>query len=686
MSSQSPTVSVLIVSYNVKQYLLHAIDTVIASNYDGEIEVIVTDNNSYDGSVEALAKTYPKVKTIPNQENVGFGKAVNQAAKIASGDYLLILNPDTIMEESTISTFVDYMESKTHVGMIGPKILNADGSLQPACKRSFPRPMVALPKLLGLSKLFPNSKWAGKYNLTYLDPDVIHSVDAISGSCMFVRKNIFDQIGGFDEQFFMFGEDIDLCYQIKNNDFEIHYVPTAKIIHFHGESVKSAPYDSLHAFYSAMILFSEKHFSSSQMRFTRLFINSGVRVRKLIAFIGSIKSQIVSVSLDAISVLIAFSIAIPLRFIDFEPVIRTKGFIPVIYVIFWLLIGSLFQLYSRYILSYTRAIMSSIAGFFLAAAFTYIFKQFAFSRLVIIVAAMLITLIIPGWRMLFHYLMSHGLFKPVKDKNNILFSRKTLIIGTDKEAIRIARHLSKRFDSGLELVGFCDNELTIPIEELPIPFVGRLSDLRGIIKKYNIREIIFPTAQYASKNVLSIMDETKDLRLTYRMVPRNQDILLGKASIEDIGDYSFVNIEYTLFHRLNWFIKRFFDIIIAVSLSIIFSPISLFKLSGRQSKSFWGVDNTTFKGTIYKSRYIFIQNLPLLKKIIEGKMSFVGSSLITANEDNPNLICVPGLTGMQRLRNVNFTAEDQRVLDHYYIQNQSFTLDLEIIMKTVFTG
>lgn len=686
MYPKQPAVSVLIVSYNVKQYLLHAIDTVRASNYNGHIEIIVTDNNSYDGSAEALKQSHPAVQIIANTENVGFGKAVNQGAEIATGDYLLILNPDTIIEESTIATFVEYMQSKPQVGMIGPKILNADGTLQPACKRSFPRPMVALPKLLGLSKLFPKSKWAGKYNLTYLDPDEIHSVDAISGSCMFVRKTIFEEIMGFDERFFMFGEDIDLCYQIKNKGFEIHYVPTAKIIHFHGESVKSAPYDSIQAFYSAMVLFADKHFSASQKRFTRIFINTGVHFRKLIAFIGGAKSQIVSVSLDAIAVLIAFSLAIPIRFVDYEPVIRTKGFIPGIYVVFWLLIGALFQLYSRYILSYTRAILSSIAGFFIATAFTYYFKQFAFSRLVIIVATILITLLIPGWRMLFHYFMSRGFLKHVKDKNNILFSRKTLIIGTDQEAIRIARHLSKRFDTGLELVGFCDNELSVPVEELPISFVGRLSDIRGIIKKLNIREIIFPTAQYASKNVLSIMDDTKDLRLTYRMVPRHQDFLLGKASIEDIGDYSFVHIEYTLFHRLNWFIKRIFDITTAGILIVLFSPVFLFKIGTRQQLNFWGVDNSQFSGTILKSRFKFIRDLPLLMKIISGKMSFVGSSLVTTAERNPNLICLPGLTGMQRLRNVNFSADDQRVLDHYYIQNHSFTLDMEIIMKTVFNG
>ncbi len=684
MDPKNPTVSVLIVSYNVKQYLLHCIDTVLSSSYKGDIDVVVVDNNSYDGSAEAIKDLPENIQIIHNSTNLGFGKAVNQAADVANGDYYLILNPDTILEESTVETFVNYMESQNHVGMVGPKILNTDGSLQPACKRSFPRPMVALPKLLGLSKLFPRSKWAGKYNLTYLDPDDIHSVEAISGSCMFIRSDLYHDLHGFDERYFMFGEDLDLCFQVKISGKEIHYLPEAKIIHFHGESVKSAPYDSIQAFYSAMILFADKYFSVGQKRMTRFMVKAGVRFRKTIAIIGGSKSQILSISLDAFAVLTAFAIAIPIRFTDFEPVVVTRGFIPGIYVVFWLIINATFQLYSRYILSYTRAILSSLSGFFIATAFTYFFKQFAFSRLVIIVATLLITVLIPGWRMLFHYWMSRGYFTQVKDKNNILFARKTLIIGTDKEAIRIAKHLSKRFETGLELVGFCDSELTVPQDELPIPFVGRISDIRGIIDKLKIREIIFPSSSYVSKNGLSIMDNTKDLRLTYRMVPRNQDILLGKASIEELGDYSFVHIEYTLFHRVNWVVKRLFDIVFASAIMIICSPVYLFMHGRRIRQDYWGEDNTTINASIFDSKIQFIKYLPLMAQIIQGKMSFVGSKLVPTNVDDPHLICIPGLTGMQRLRNINFSADDQRVLDHYYIQNQGLTLDLEIILKTVF--
>jgi len=206
-------VSVIIVSYNVRSYLAHAIDAILKSNYK-QLEIIVVDNHSYDGTCDYLKENYQDIhslKVISNSENVGFGKAVNQASEVASGKYIMVLNPDTIIEENTISTLVDYINKNSNVGMVGPKILNADGTLQLACKRSFPTIKVALPKLLGLDRVFPKSRWAGKYNLTYLDPEKIHKVDAISGSCMVIKSKIFKEINGFDEKFFMFGEDLDLC-------------------------------------------------------------------------------------------------------------------------------------------------------------------------------------------------------------------------------------------------------------------------------------------------------------------------------------------------------------------------------------------------------------------------------------------------------------------------------------------
>jgi len=681
-------VSVLLVNYNVKQYLLHSIQSILQSQYDGEIEIIIVDNHSFDGSVAEVKSRFPEIPVIENADNSGFGKAVNQATKAASGEYYLILNPDTVIQENTIAVLAQYMVDHPEVGLVGPKILNADGSLQLACKRSFPTIGVALPKLLGLTKLFPKSKWAGKYNLTYLDPDLNHEVDAVSGSCMFVASSIFQELDGFDERFFMFGEDLDLCYRIQKSGHKIHYVPDTQIIHYHGESVKTAPYDSINAFYQAMILFSQKHFSKGQGLITKWAIRLGVLFRKIISLVGKWRSSILSVSLDALVVLIAFLIAIPLRFNNFEPIIVSHGLVPVVYIFFWLVVGSLFQLYSRYILSYTRAILASVSGFFLAVAFTYFFKQYAFSRLVIILATTIITILIPGWRILAHFMMSRGLLRPVKERHNVLFMRRTLIIGTDSQSLRIAENIQQRFDTGLDIVGFCDRELKLDPKELSRPFLGNIEDLKTIIRTQGIREIIFSSQDYSNKDILNLMDKTKNLRLTYRMVPRNQDILLGKASVEELGDYSFVNIEYTLFHRLHIVTKRIFDVIMSALLLVIFSPIIITNvlIGSVISKEYWGENGERFVFHEFKSNNRFIADLLLLWAVLRGRISFVGSPLVKATEVDPKSICKPGLTGLARIRNINNIDHEYSILDHYYVQNQSLTLDLEIIVKTVFSN
>ena len=686
MSLVAPKVSVLIVSYNVKQYIIHCIDSVNKSDYTGLIEIIVVDNNSFDGSLDEIKSKMKSVICIINDINVGFGKAVNQAAKVATGEYYFILNPDTIIEESTISTFVNYLEKDPAIGLVGPKIVNSDGSLQKGSKRSFPTISVAFPKLIGFDKIFPNSKWAGRYNLNYLNPNEIHKVDAISGSCMFIRSELFNKIGGFDERFFMFGEDLDLCYQVYKQGREVHYMPTTQIMHYQGESVKSAPYDSLNAFYQAMILFSEKHFSKGRSILSKLVIRLGIFIRKLISIINEKRSQIISVALDALVVLIAFLIAFPLRLNSLDAFIVSKGLIPGVYIIFWIMVCALFELYSRYILSYTRAIMASLSGFFLAVVFTYFFKQYAFSRLVIIVATTIITILIPGWRILAHYLMSHGVLKQTKEKHHVLFARKTIIMGTDNEAIKIAKNIQKRFDTGLDIFGFVDHKLTIESKDLFLPFLGAVSDLRDLVITHNIHEIIFSTDSFSNQEILDLMDETKDLTLTYRMVPHNQEVLLGKASVEDVGDYSFVNIEYNLYHRLHKFTKRAFDILFAIVLSIILAPITIINALTKKIEKieFWGENGNRFTALMLKSRKKVVQKYLYLYSILKGDMSFVGSLLLRTSQSDPNLICKPGLTGLGKMRNSKFTQSDRNVLDHYYVQNQSLILDIEIILKTIF--
>ena len=680
------SVSVIIVSYNVKQYVTHCIETVLSSDFIGEKDIIVVDNNSFDETSQSIRNNFPDVKLIAKRKNVGFGKAVNLAAETAKGQYLLILNPDTIIQENTISTFVNYLKTHPEVGLIGPKIMNPDGTLQLTCKRSFPTLRVALPKLLGLSKIFPKTKWAGKYNLTYLDPNKIHSVDAVSGSCMFVRKTLFHEIDGFDEQFFLFGEDLDLCYRMKQMGHEIHYVPSTQILHYKGESVKFAPYDSISAFYNAMILFYKKHFSKNKHILFRFGIHFGIQFHKFIAFITESRSQILSVIIDSCVVFFAFLITFFLRFSNLEPLYISHGLIPTIYIFFWLIVGSFFQLYGRHILSYSRAALSALTGFFVVVAFTYFFKQFAFSRLVLITATGIVTLLIPGWRLIIHFIMSRGyLHNQIKDKHNILFTKKTMVIGANNEGIQIVKKIHGRVNFGLNIIGFVDSKMGKTQDELPVPFLGTIKNIRGIIKKHKIREIIFSNNTLPNNKIVSLMDDTKDLHLTYRMVPRHQDIIIGKGSIEEIGELSFINIDYSLYNQINKVAKRSFDIVFSFFLLLPFSPVIVFKLLKypQRKMTFWGEKSKIITAYILQSKNKFIKILPLFWTILKGDLSFVGSSLVESTAKDPKLICTPGLSSLDKIKKMHVNYSYRNQFDRYYVQNQSLGLDIEIILKMI---
>lgn len=256
-------ISVIIVNYNVREFLNNALVSLLKALEGYSSEVFVVDNASDDGSIELIQQRFPQVHLIVNKSNVGFAKANNQALTLATGKYLLLLNPDTIVQEDTFSKLIEFFSKNNTAGMVGCKILNPDGSLQLACRRSFPTPWTAFTKTFGLSSLFPKSKLFARYNLTYLDPDKPCEVDAISGSFMMMKREVFEKIGGLDETFFMYGEDLDLCYRIQQSGWKVFYVPATSIIHYKGESTKRSDIDELKVFYTAMRLFVRKHHTGS---------------------------------------------------------------------------------------------------------------------------------------------------------------------------------------------------------------------------------------------------------------------------------------------------------------------------------------------------------------------------------------------------------------------------------------
>jgi hypothetical protein len=255
----TPRVSIIIVNWKTPRLLAACLDSLAADPCCQEFEIVVVDNASGDGSVEMLAERYAQVKVIANCQNVGFSKACNQAIPVVSGRYVLLLNPDTVVAVAAVSTLADFLEANPGCGAVGPKVLNPDGTLQLACRRSFPDPVAAFFRLTYLSRLFPGNRALARYNLTYADPDAVLEVDALSGSCMMVRQEAIEMVGLLDEDIFMFGEDIDWCWRIKQAGWKVYYVPQAVVYHYHGAASRLRPVGATINLHKGMEVFYRKH-------------------------------------------------------------------------------------------------------------------------------------------------------------------------------------------------------------------------------------------------------------------------------------------------------------------------------------------------------------------------------------------------------------------------------------------
>ena len=253
------TLSVVIVNYNVKHYLEQCLESVCRASEGLQVEVFVVDNLSTDGSIPYLRTRFPEVNFIENKENVGFARANNQAIRLAKGKYVLLLNPDTIVTEHTFADFITFMDAHPEAGAAGAYMLRTDGTFAPESRRGLPTPFVAFCKMSGLASLFPKSRLFGRYYMRYLDENETNEIEVISGAFMWLRREALDKAGLLDEDFFMYGEDIDLSYRIVKSGYKNYFLPS-RMLHYKGESTEKSSYRYVYTFYQAMRLFFRKHF------------------------------------------------------------------------------------------------------------------------------------------------------------------------------------------------------------------------------------------------------------------------------------------------------------------------------------------------------------------------------------------------------------------------------------------
>jgi len=277
--------SIIIVSYNTCDLTLNAIRSVFASKTNYLFEVFVVDNASKDQTVNRIRNEFPSVKLISNTENVGFSRANNQAIRQSQGDYVLLLNSDTVIETDTLDIVLNFMEENKKVGASGCKIVLPDGTLDKASRRGFPTPSASFYYVTGMNRLFPKNPRFNQYQLGHLDPDEVYPVDCLVGAFMVVRKEVIEQVGLLDEDYFMYGDDIDWCYRIKEAGWEIVYYPKTTIIHHKSASSRNKPAKIIYEFHRAMLLFYNKHYRKKYNLIVTLLVYLGICTNLSLAMI-----------------------------------------------------------------------------------------------------------------------------------------------------------------------------------------------------------------------------------------------------------------------------------------------------------------------------------------------------------------------------------------------------------------
>lgn len=280
--------SIVIVNYNTKDLLKQTIESVINNTKGIEYEIWVVDNSSKDGSVEMVQEEFKNVKLIASKENLGFPKGNNVAIRKATGRYILLLNSDTKVIGDNLQNCVSYMDQHKEIGALGCKVELPDGTLDHACKRGFPTPEASLYYFLKLNKIMKNKRKYGAYTASYLGEDEVGEVDALMGAFMMIPRTVIDKIGMLDEEFFMYGEDIDWCYRIKEAGYKIMYYPKEKIIHYKGSSSKKKKAKTTYEFHRAMILFYRKHYNDKYNIFVKVLVYIGVALRMILSMIKNL--------------------------------------------------------------------------------------------------------------------------------------------------------------------------------------------------------------------------------------------------------------------------------------------------------------------------------------------------------------------------------------------------------------
>lgn len=640
--------SVVIVNYNVKHFLEQALTSVQTAARGLETEVFVVDNNSVDGSVQMVREKFPWVKLVANKYNPGFSKGNNIAIEQARGKYVLLLNPDTVVEEDTFRKVVDFMEARPDAGALGVKMYNGEGEFLPESKRALPTPWVAFYKIFGLSRLFPKSKRFGKYHLTYLDPDETNEIEVLSGAFMLLRKSVLDEIGLLDETFFMYGEDIDLSYRVTQAGYKNYYFPETKIIHYKGESTRKGSLNYVLVFYKAMRIFAEKHFSSGRLSLYMFLIQTAIYFRAGLSIVKRLAQRLAFPVLEfGLFAALGFGVK------EFWEVWGHRGEYEPFFNKVLLGYAGVFTIYLWLSGAYKRPyrIRSIFLAIFLAfttiAVTNFLVKDINYSRAVPLLTsggALMTALLARAVR---NYARSGSFFLDERAR------RRVAVVARPDEARRIAGLLEDEVFYNCEIAGFVAPESAEATGE---EMLGEAAQLDEIARFYRLDEIIFCNKSLSTQEVIGHISRLAGQNLAFKIAPKDADYLVGPGAVLTAQR---LQPQLDNLRRADYRLqKKLFDFVMSVGLTVLW-PLTfwIYRRPGAALANLW----EALRGKYHLVGYIdgSQPGLPRLKKGLLNMRALSGDSKRRASLANA------------------------RQLDHLYARNYSPALDLQILSRGV---
>ena len=639
------TLSIIIVNYNVKHFLEQCLYSALkAADQMGNVEFFVVDNNSSDNSMHYLKPKFPSVTFLENKENLGFSKANNIALKYCKGEYILFLNPDTIVTEDCFTTCVEFFKNHTDCASLGLRMLDGTGKFLPESKRSFPSPITSFYKLVGLAFLFPKSRIFNQYALGYLDEKKSHEVDVLAGAFLMVRKDVLDKVGSFDETFFMYGEDVDLSYRLQQSGLKNYYLGELPIIHFKGESTKRGSLNYVKMFYNAMSIFVSKHYGGSKAKVFAFVINCAIWLRAFLSATKRLLSNLFMPIFDLVilNLIIFFTekgwIAIVRHGESFNNFF--VGYAAPFFSITFILVAWVNGIYDNLYKPSKAVAALIIATMAEMTIYSLLPDDIRFSRGVFLLAGVFSTIVITISRNLFIKMK----WIDVTNENDRM--QQTIIVGSQKEYDSVMA-IYKNAGLAERVLGRIAKE-----ENDTVAAIGHLSQLDLLLNTYEIKEVVFCEGEMTNRNIIDIIQSSKHT-INFRFHAAFSSSIVGSDNKTTAGESLTADGYFHLYQPYYRRIKRMLDFAISAFILLTF-PLQLLFIK----RPFKGLLNAIY--------------------VLSGKKSWVGYSLFQKNL--PSLRAgVLTVYGFPMGTDHPLAEEALHKLDNLYAREYDWWRDIQLI-------